>query len=73
MEPYIGYQTFDRYSESRSETFYGAAGSLGYRVTDRIAVEGSAEWGNYAASGFASGGESGWYYYQIGLRVVVLF
>lgn len=73
IEPYIGYQTFERYGESRSETFYGGAGSLGYRVTDRIAVEGTAEWGNYAASSVASGGESGWYYSQIGLKFTLLF
>ena len=73
LEPYIGYQTFDRYGESESETFYGAAGSLGYRITDRIAIEGSAEWGNYAGSGVAAGGEEGWYYSQIGARIIILF
>jgi tetratricopeptide (TPR) repeat protein len=72
LEPYIGYQIFDRYGESRSETFYGAAGSLGYRVTDRIAIEGNAEWGNYAGSGVAAGGEEGWYYGQIGVRFIIL-
>jgi hypothetical protein len=73
IEPYIGYQTFDRYGDSKSETFYGAAGSLGYRITNRIAIEGNAEWGNYAGSGIASSGEEGWYYYQIGGRFIFLF
>jgi len=73
LEPYIGYQTFDRYSESKSETFYGAAGSLGYRITDRIAIEGNAEWGNYAGSGIAAGGEEGWYYSLVGARFILLF
>jgi tetratricopeptide (TPR) repeat protein len=73
LEPYFGYQTFDRYGESKSETFYGAAGSIGYRITDRIALEGNAEWGNYAGSGVAAGGEEGWYYYQIGARFILLF
>jgi predicted Zn-dependent protease len=73
LEPYIGYQTFDRYGNSKSDTFYGAAGSLGYRVTDRIAIEGHTEWGNYAGSGVAAGGEEGWYYTQVGLRFILLF
>lgn len=73
LEPYIGYQTFDRYGKSESETFYGAAGSLGYRITDRIAIEGNAEWGNYAGSGIAAGGEKGWYYSLIGGRFILLF
>jgi tetratricopeptide (TPR) repeat protein len=72
LEPYVGYQTFDRYGKSESEIFYGAAGSLGYRLTDRIALEGNAEWGNYAGSGIAASGEEGWYYYQIGVRLIIL-
>jgi len=72
IEPYIGYQTYKRYGDSNSEVFYGAAGSLGYRLTDRIAVEGTAEWGNYGGS-VAYGGESGWYYWQAGLQVIFLF
>lgn len=72
IEPYTGYQTFKRYGESNGEVFYGAAGLLGCRVTDRIAFEGAAEWGNYGGS-IAYGGESGWYYWQAGLQVVFLF
>lgn len=72
LEPYIGNQTFDRYNESNSQIFYGAAGSVGYRITNRIAIEGNAEWGNYAASSIAATGEEGWYYYLVGVRLIVL-
>jgi tetratricopeptide (TPR) repeat protein len=73
IEPYVGYQTFSRNDDNTSEVFYGAAGSLGYRVTGNFAVEAAAEWGNYGGSGVAAGGDSGWYYYQAGLRLIYLF
>lgn len=73
IEPYVGYQTFSRNNDNTSEVFYGAGGLLGYKVTNRIAVEATAEWGNYGGSGVTAGGESGWYYYQGGLRAVFLF
>lgn len=73
IEPYIGYQTYKRYGDSQGEMFYGGAGSLGYRVTDRFAVEGMAESGNYGGGSVAYGGGSGWWYYQVGLRVIYLF
>ena len=59
IEPYVGYQNYERYDDSHSEIFYGSTGSLGYRVNKWLAVEGNAEWGNYGGSTLCSGNDDG--------------
>lgn len=73
IEPYVGYQNYERYDDSHSEIFYGATGSLGYRVNKWLAVEGNAEWGNYGGSNLSSGSDDGWYYSQLGLQFIFTF
>jgi len=70
IEPYFGYQTYDRYNVSHDEIFYGATGSLGYRINKWLAIEGNAEWGNYGGS-TVSKSEDDWYYNQVGLKLII--
>jgi hypothetical protein len=73
IEPYLGYQSYTRFDESKGGIFYGFTGSLGYRMTNWMALEGTAEWGNYAGSSAAFSGGEGWYYNQVGLRLIISF
>lgn len=73
IEPYIGYHSYTRFDESQGGVFYGFAGSLGYRMTNWMALEGTAEWGNYAGSSAVFSGGEGWYYNQVGLRLIISF
>lgn len=68
IEPYLGYQTYSRYNRSYSESFYGGACLIGYRLTEHVAIELTGE-GSHGGVGV-----SGAYnYYQVGAGVKFTF
>jgi hypothetical protein len=42
-------------------------------MTNWMALEATAEWGNYAGSSAAFSGGEGWYYSLVGLRLIISF
>jgi tetratricopeptide (TPR) repeat protein len=73
VEPYGGYQSFTFNEEGNYSWFGGGGGMLGYRFSKHVAVEASAEGGNYALGAsnqtLDAGGQ--WTYYQIGARLII--
>ena len=67
MEPYAGYQTYERYGESQSGFYGGGAGRFGYKLSDSTSLELTGEGSNYAATAV------GWRYYTIGFKIKSLF
>ncbi len=56
-EIFAGQQSYTRYDVGHNEGIYGGTGALGYKLSQHVSVEVSAEGGNYAlqsASGFTS-------------------
>ncbi|MEW6214483.1 MAG: tetratricopeptide repeat protein [Nitrospirota bacterium] len=68
MEPYGGYQSFNRYGVSNNDFFGGAYGTLGYKITKNVLFELNAEGGNYALET-----ATGYNYYLVGLRLAAFF
>jgi tetratricopeptide (TPR) repeat protein len=73
VEPYGGYQSFTRYDEGNYSYFGGGVGMLGWRFSKHVAVEATAEGGNYAVGAsnetIDAGGQ--WTYYQVGARLII--
>lgn len=68
LEPYGGYQSFDRNDDHTSDLFGGFTGVLGYRITKGLIAEVNGEFGNYAV-----GATSGYEYYLVGTRLAYSF
>ncbi len=68
LEPYVGLQSFTRYGEYTSKSFYGAVASAGWTMKKCTAFEINSEGGNYAG-----GAVSGFNYYQVGFRLRMYF
>jgi tetratricopeptide (TPR) repeat protein len=68
LEPYGGYQSFDRNNDHTSDLFGGFTGVLGYRITKGLLAEVNGEFGNYAV-----GATSGYEYYLVGTRLAYSF
>lgn len=68
MEPYGGFQSFDRYDDHTDDLFGGFTGTLGYRFTNRLSGEVNGEFGNYAL-----GTTAGFEYYSVGTRFAYSF
>jgi tetratricopeptide (TPR) repeat protein len=68
VEPYFGYQSFRRNGENSHDIIGGGYGSIGYRLTDSLNIEGFAEGGNFSLDSAA-----GFEYYVIGAKLSVYF
>ncbi len=68
LEPYFGSQSFERYGEKTDDTFGGATGSVGFKLTERLQVELNSEGGSFALAS-----SSGFRYYLIGFSVNFYF
>ncbi|MCX5808096.1 MAG: tetratricopeptide repeat protein [Proteobacteria bacterium] len=68
IEPYWGYQSFERNEVGESSFFGGGGGMLGYRFSKHAAIEATAEGGNYAV-----GADGAYTYYQLGARLIITF
>lgn len=68
LEPFFGYQAFNRYGESNNDMIGGGYGLLGIRLSKRFSLEVNAEGGNYAVDTAA-----GWNYYLLGCRILTFF
>ena len=68
IEPYGGYQSFNRDNEGYSSYFGGGTGMIGYRFSKHIALEASAAGGSGAV-----GVAGAWNYYQVGARLIITF
>ncbi len=64
IEPYGGYQSFNRYGENKADFFGGGSGTLGLNLSKNILLEVNAEGGNYAM-----GAAAGFNYYLVGIRL----
>lgn len=65
FEPYLGFQSFKRYSESKNGWFGGGSLVAGYKVSRPLALELNAEGGNSAV-----GTAAGFKYYTAGIKAV---
>jgi len=68
LEPYTGIQSFTRYGEYTSKSFYGAVASTGWTMKKCTAFEINGEGGNFSqvvADAFR--------YYLVGFRLIVYF
>lgn len=68
LEPYGGFQSFDRYAEHTDNLFGGITGTISYRLTKRIRSEVNGEFGNYAL-----GTATGFKYFQVGTHLAYSF
>jgi tetratricopeptide (TPR) repeat protein len=68
LEPYVGLQSFTRYGEYSSHSFYGAFASAGWTMKKCTSFEVNGEGGNYAG-----GTAAGYAYYLIGFGLKVYF
>lgn len=67
LEPYFGYQSFERNGDDNNDFFWGGAGAAGVK-SGKAALELRAEGGNYAV-----GSASGFSYYTVGLSAILAF
>jgi hypothetical protein len=68
LEPSIGYQSYTRYGDGVSDTFYSLFASAGWTMKKCTAFEIYVEGGNYAG-----GAVAGYNYYQVGFRLTAYF
>ncbi|MCS7149816.1 MAG: hypothetical protein N2Z40_05420 [Caldimicrobium sp.] len=64
FEPYVGYQSFERYNKYQTARIFGLVSSFFYRVLTNLEATINADCGNYAG-----GTTTGWKYYQLGLSI----
>jgi len=67
MEPFIGYESFKRYGDSKDGVIGGGYGTCGYKLRKNISFEINGEGGDYSG-----GTAGGWKYYLIGFRIFVI-
>ncbi len=65
LEPFLGYQTFQRYGDRSNDITGGGYGLLGIRLSKHFSLEVNAEGGNYAVDTAA-----GWNSYLFGCRLL---
>jgi tetratricopeptide (TPR) repeat protein len=68
LEPYTGYQSFNRYGERSADFFAGYSASVGWNMTKCAVLELNGEGGNYAG-----GSTAGFNYYMVGFKLIVNF
>lgn len=68
IEPYVGYQSFERYNKYQTDKILGLASSFTYKVLTNLEITVNADGGNYAG-----GTTTGWKYYQVGLSIRAYF
>lgn len=68
LEPYGGFQSFDRYDDHTDNLFGGITGSISYRLTNRFRGEVNGEFGNYAL-----GTATGFKYFLVGTHLAYSF
>ena len=66
LEPFLGYQTFQRYGDRSNDITGGGYGLLGIRLSKHFSLEVNAEGGNYDNDIAA-----GWNYYLVGSRLLL--
>jgi tetratricopeptide (TPR) repeat protein len=67
IEPFIGYESFKRYGDSKDGVIGGGYGTCGYKLRKNISFEINGEGGDYSG-----GTAGGWKYYLIGFRIFVI-
>ncbi len=66
LEPYGGFQSFDRYGDHTDDLFGGITGTVSYRLTNHFTAEVNGEFGNYA---LGAGTATGFEYFLVGTRL----
>ncbi|AJE03445.1 tetratricopeptide repeat protein [Geobacter pickeringii] len=70
LEPYGGFQSFDRNNAHTDDLFGGITGTVSYRLTNHFSAEVNGEFGNYA---LGAGTTTGFEYFLVGTRLAYSF